>query len=605
MKRPIVVIAHAAFDPDRAAPLARLVAQLEAQGVSPVIFKSEVREHARIWAMRVWRNVAALGSPDAPDDAQSTPVVILNDDVEVPDEFVEAICEVVRVARAHADAYGQRSVAPISLHVQHPAARELGQRGEAFARSYSYTGPGVVLTPALARSLVEWADAHPDAWRTQNEDGVANAWAWDRQIPFLTTIPALVKHDTRVPSTLGYDGHAMRTSSVPYDDPAVVHPRDLTSWTTRTAPEWLPHPWMTEGTMRALCAKRAPSSPSASDAKKARVCLASVSRGNPAPEYTESLTALVHVAATDPAALFELHPQRFNRNDCIVHARSAIVRDFLDTECTHLFLVDDDHAFRPIVLQKMIESGHDFVAAPYPRREGVDFVRVAGMGGLYPSPEAAAYRYSVTLANDEETIDPSKLDEHHCVEIEAIGMGCVLLARSVVERMVAQYDRELGYRDPRAGMRRTVALFQLVFQNIPITTGELVRETPQVQIARLEEIVEQVTNGADRIVIDGDASAVLAAALREIKAWRSGELPHIPRNRILLGEDTSFCKRWRNMGGTIRMYLGAGSPIDHVGRLVYRGHVEPFGLTRAPVEQEEIDLVNEATAKEIDERGRR
>ena len=95
----------------------------------------------------------------------------------------------------------------------------------------------------------------------------------------------------------------------------------------------------------------------------------------------------------------------------------------------------------------------------------------------------------------------------------------------------------------------------------------------------------------------------IGQALDELEAWRAGHMglrvldraPHAPehevrptvalfqlmqRNGVLLGEDVSFCHRVRDFGETVWMYLGEGSPVDHVGELTFTGEIEAFGLRR-------------------------
>jgi hypothetical protein len=80
-----------------------------------------------------------------------------------------------------------------------------------------------------------------------NEDGAIASWLWSRQTPAYVTIPALVRHDTTVPSTLGYDNHAFRSSAV---DWAECKP----GWTlvdVERAP-YVSVPWMSDVTFAAL-----------------------------------------------------------------------------------------------------------------------------------------------------------------------------------------------------------------------------------------------------------------------------------------------------------------------------------------------------------------
>ena len=45
---------------------------------------------------------------------------------------------------------------------------------------------------------------------------------------------------------------------------------------------------------------------------------------------------------------------------------------------------------------------------------------------------------------------------------------------------------------------------------------------------------------------------------------------------LLLGEDYSFCHRWRAMGGRCWLYVGTDSELGHVGMHLYQGHREGY-----------------------------
>lgn len=49
------------------------------------------------------------------------------------------------------------------------------------------------------------------------------------------------------------------------------------------------------------------------------------------------------------------------------------------------------------------------------------------------------------------------------------------------------------------------------------------------------------------------------------------------RFRELYSEDYSFCRRWRDLGKEIAMYLGPGSPLGHVGGHTFTGTREDAG----------------------------
>jgi hypothetical protein len=97
---------------------------------------------------------------------------------------------------------------------------------------------------------------------------------------------------------------------------------------------------------------------------------------------------------------------------------------------------------------------------------------------------------------------------------EYLPMGFALIKARVLEQMWDAYYDELFFDDViEMQPVRTVALFQLVFID---------RELPR---------------------------------------------PH----RVLLSEDFSFCHRWLALGGELHLYDGPGSPLGHVGSIVYRG----------------------------------
>ena len=193
-----LAIAHASFAEGRPGSLLRLVEQIDKpDDVHIEIFESPAPEHASTWAKRIYEYIAK----------HDKPVCILNDDVTVCPDF----CKVL-------DSYEERlKDGPISLMVTNPDALTLYREGHNWVRIYHYTGPGVILTPDHAKSLLEWTEKCPDEFKLrQNEDGCAVQWAWDRQVPFYAPLPSPIDHDAGIPSTLGYDNHILRTAAVPW-----------------------------------------------------------------------------------------------------------------------------------------------------------------------------------------------------------------------------------------------------------------------------------------------------------------------------------------------------------------------------------------------------
>lgn len=205
------------------------------------VYSSEVKEHANVWALRMWR-----GEADELDDDERC--IFLNDDVEV----CPSLCSVVRAACGYANI--------VSLHSQLTATTYLAELGERHVSSYWLSGPGYVMTGRAVRGVLDWCEnAAPSVMQFLNEDGWAALYAWRERIPILHTVPALVKHDTSTASTLGYDNHMFRSAAITWDDP-MFYGHDLTKtgfwnrWPDR--PVFIACPWMPEAALRFWSAGR-------------------------------------------------------------------------------------------------------------------------------------------------------------------------------------------------------------------------------------------------------------------------------------------------------------------------------------------------------------
>lgn len=211
-------IANAAWSPDRDV----LCKELTERVGNCVIFQSERREPAAVWARRIWEWASKI------DDH----VCVLNDDVTVIDNFPS-------VCRAMVEAVPNEV---ISLHCQAPDAVIEAQNGSHWARCYWLTGPGYILPPGAAKELLDWKAPWSYVSRI-NEDNVAIHWAWDNQKPIWNCIPAVICHRTEIPSTLGYDHHSFRVPSVHWDQ---YKDQDLTQksfWEPDGEPNWIANPW--------------------------------------------------------------------------------------------------------------------------------------------------------------------------------------------------------------------------------------------------------------------------------------------------------------------------------------------------------------------------
>ena len=237
--RVTVHIAHAAFLPERAATLDRLYSQLAPQmgKRKAVVHRSEEREHASVWARRVYAAVAAENADAA---------IVLNDDVEISDELVAAATVMLE----------QPTSRIISLHCVHPMARSLAESGQKWLRTYHVSGPAYIMRKGAAAEAQRYYDETPQRWNgAVNEDTVLIQMMFRHREPVWNSLPALVTHDTAVPSSLGYDNHAGRATAVAWHDRELwpeSATRDLSSpefWRPEGEIPFLPTHWTPDETL--------------------------------------------------------------------------------------------------------------------------------------------------------------------------------------------------------------------------------------------------------------------------------------------------------------------------------------------------------------------
>jgi hypothetical protein len=150
-------------------------------------------------------------------------------------------------------------------------------------------------------------------------------------------------------------------------------------------------------------------------------------------------------------------------------------------------------------------------------RSGYDVVAAP-----YPVKRIAA-RYPYRVGGADKAVRTLE-GVNYCVDVDEIAMGFMITSRKALETTIDAYREEKWYSDVRPGKptREVVAIFDLMFG--------------------------------------------------PIKEHQDGKL-----YRTLDSEDYSFCRRWRSVGGAVKMYVGPGAPLTHVGPHAYEGKIEDIG----------------------------
>ena len=211
----------------------------------------------------------------------------------------------------------------------------------------------------------------------------------------------------------------------------------------------------------------------------------------------------------------------------LVRARSRAVTAARQFQASHILWLDDDNIPKRGAVSAMLETGHDFVGCPYPRKR-IHWERFTDpsnwAGG---EPERLAYDYAYHHS-DGPTGVASLAVVNGCIPVERMSMGCMLTSMRALETMWAHYRDELWFTDVVDGQHwECVALFQLLM-------------------------------GTERKV-------------------------HGVPFRPLYSEDYSLCERYnriREAHGLGPVQMMVSHPADHVGSHLFRGLAEGLVYAR-------------------------
>lgn len=192
----------------------------------------------------------------------------------------------------------------------------------------------------------------------------------------------------------------------------------------------------------------------------------------------------------------------------ISRARNAIVRNFIQSECSHLFLIDADICFSASDVIKLIRHNKDVVAAGYPLKHLFWDEVNPSMAESHENIRQMAIRYDIKPRFNSEADRQNGYFEmvDGLIEVEEAHAGFMCIKRSVIESMIAAY--------------------------------------PETRFI------------SDELHSYGQESWTLFNTM-------------INENKRYLAEDSTFCKRWIDIGGSI--WLDPDVILDHYGWHVFEG----------------------------------
>ena len=198
------------------------------------------------------------------------------------------------------------------------------------------------------------------------------------------------------------------------------------------------------------------------------------------------------------------------KSSLVTQGRNLSVGGFMESKHTHLLFIDSDIDYEAKSIQAMVDKDKDVISVPYPMKTfNWDKMFANFKEGKIKNPIELAMNgntYPMRLPNE----DNFQL-ENGCIEVSHSPTGCMLIKRSVIEKMIEKYPE----------MR--------------ISQPTIINGKP-VEKPFLYNFFDTMFN---------------------------------PVDHTYMGEDFAFCKRWKDIGGKCHAIID--QLITHVGEHQYSG----------------------------------
>ena len=198
------------------------------------------------------------------------------------------------------------------------------------------------------------------------------------------------------------------------------------------------------------------------------------------------------------------------KSSLVTQGRNLSVGSFMESKHTHLLFIDSDIDFEAKSIKAMVDKDKDVISVPYPMKTfNWDKMFANFKDGKIKNPIELAMNgntYPMRLPNEDNFNI-----ENGCIEVSHSPTGCMLIKRSVIEKMIEKYPE----------MR--------------ISQPTIINGKP-VEKPFLYNFFDTMFN---------------------------------PVDHTYMGEDFAFCKRWKDIGGKCHAIID--QLITHVGEHQYSG----------------------------------
>ena len=198
------------------------------------------------------------------------------------------------------------------------------------------------------------------------------------------------------------------------------------------------------------------------------------------------------------------------KSSLVTQGRNLCVSGFLESGMTHMLFIDSDILVNAETVFKMIDRDKDIISVPYPLKTfnwGKAFEAIQKGDIKKPSDiQKWTNSYPMRVANTNDIIVDKGV-----IEVTHSPTGCMLIKREVFDKMIKHY--------PDKGI-------------------------------------------VQKTVINGEY-------VSRPHLWNFFDCIHDPETKTYLGEDFSFCKLGKDIGGKCHAFID--DPIMHIGEHQYKG----------------------------------
>jgi hypothetical protein len=198
------------------------------------------------------------------------------------------------------------------------------------------------------------------------------------------------------------------------------------------------------------------------------------------------------------------------KSSLVTQGRNLCVAGFLESNCTHMLFVDSDIYFRSTSILEMLKRNKELISLPYPLKtimwdKAFDKIKQNKIKSINDL-KSAFNTYPMKVAEDDNI-----LVDNGVIEVTHSPTGCMMIKRSVIDKMIKAYPDK---------------------------------------------------NIVQKTVINGEY-------IERPHLWNFFDTMHDPVTKTYMGEDFSFCQRWKDIGGKCYAYIK--DEIVHVGEHQYEG----------------------------------